>query len=142
MPMIYRIWCGSCSFRVPAIQYGEVYVTQDDGSELLCGHPGEEAAAEEATGMSWKELRRTDRIVFRRDMLCLSCGNRDHYRQIRRGVLSPNRCTACQAERLVGVDEMPGCLLSIAGLLVPRRPNLPCPRCKRGRLREEVCAIS
>ena len=79
MPGIYRLKCDSCEYSVQG-GMSQTSVVREDGSEEAIGpNPLMFRMAEEATGKSWKELKRTHRIVYRYALTCLSCGKLDYY---------------------------------------------------------------
>ncbi len=78
MPAVYRVDCDSCEVATVASE-SITLVRLDDGSEEICGHPAERERAEYATGISWKQLRRDGRILYRYGAACASCGKIDYY---------------------------------------------------------------
>lgn len=161
MPGIYRMACGSCEYEVEGIM-SITYVIKDDGSEEICPHPAEGSRAEKATGKSWGELSRANRIVYRYALVCLACGELDYYgpRDSSPGARSGGHiggivhqpssddaavhvCRSCGQMRLIPLCGDTGCLLALLELVRLRRKRIhACPRCNVGALRTELTAIS
>jgi hypothetical protein len=82
MPQIVRVSCSACDFATEK-HIPLTLVVADDGTEHICGHPGEKREAERITKRQWRELRRDGRILHRYALLCLACGAVDHYQTAR-----------------------------------------------------------
>ena len=78
MPAVMQLACRRCDFAREGIQAVTIFI-KADGSEVICPHPLETRYAEEATGLSWKELKRASRIRYRCGMVCLGCGDLGYY---------------------------------------------------------------
>lgn len=163
MPAIMRIACSLCDFARGGSQSTTV-VLKADGSELICPRPIESMVAEQATGMSWRELRRAGRIRYRYAMVCLGCGELGYYgpdqlgagprrathignivRSVRRREARMHRCRACRRDALepLMVDETEWELWVQLWNWVRGKQNGPiCPACHLGRLQSQMTAIS
>ena len=158
-----RIACNQCDYARRAIASITVAI-KADGSEVVCPHPIEFTRAEEATGLSWRELKRAGRIRYRYAMVCLGCGELDYYgpdqlgtgprqpthigsivRKIRRREAGMHRCRACGLNTLqpLHLDETEWEILVEFWNWIRGKPNGPiCPSCHLGRLRSDMVAIS
>ena len=163
MPAIMRIACTVCDYAREGSQSLTILI-KSDGSELICPHPVESMVAEEATGMSWRELRRARRIRYRQGMVCLGCGELGYYgpdqvgagprratkignivTSVRRREARMHRCRACGRGALepLMVDETEWELWGQLWNWVRGKPNGPfCPVCHVGQLRSEMTAVS
>jgi len=163
MPAVMRLACSRCDFARDGIQAVTI-VIKADGSEVICPHPLEARYAEEATGLSWKELRRASRIRYRCAMVCLGCGDLGYYgpdqlgtgparathigntvRSVRRREARLHQCRICGRHDLepLMVDETEWELWGQLWNWVRDKPNGPfCPACHIGQLRSRMTAIS
>ena len=145
MPHVIRVSCLNCGFaqeeHIPL-----TLVIADDGTEHICGHPGEKRQAERITGRDWRDLRRAGRILHRYALFCLACGAVDHYQTarprsplrlgfIRAITFAPKPsdakgipCSTCGADRLRPLTG------SFAGVT--------CPMCEASELTSAVTGIS
>lgn len=161
MPVIWKLNCSNCDLSQAAFPMSHICVALDDGSEVVCPHPGEARIAERATGKTWEELAKAGRLYNRFALLCLACGELDYYctRDLARYVMPTGRgprlgesmppgeagehaCKACGERQLCFLENETGCRLALARLIGLGRPRPMCPKCAKGRLRLEHHGIS
>lgn len=160
MPAVYSTQCDSCDHS--ELFSGSItYVLLDDGSEKICGHPGEALIAESVTDKSWSELRRTNRIFYRYPLVCLFCGTVDDYGprdlkvdmptrgHIRSIVDNPSRgaaklytCRSCGKMELRPASDYAGIINSILNYFGSKRMDLPCPGCRTGKMTIKIWGVS
>ena len=163
MPAIMRMSCNHCDYAKEGSQSVTLAI-RTDGSEVVCGHPVERMIAEKATGESWKDLVRQRRIRYRFGLVCLNCGELGYYGPDQLGH-PPRRathivnvvssvttkeagrysCTAC------GLAKLYPLMVDLTQREIAREfvnwlrglPNGPiCPKCRAGRLRSYLVAVS
>jgi RNase P subunit RPR2 len=129
-----------------------------DGSERICPHPGEIQHAEEVTREKWATLVREKRIRYRYSMFCRECGAVDYYgaespvkfTHVGNLVRTPApeeaamfRCRCCGKQALFpfvwGRGFFAG-ILEKTGML--REVVVTCPKCKSGKLKSMMTALS
>jgi hypothetical protein len=161
MPGIYVLKCDRCDFNVGPHITSLTFAVKDDGTEVVCPHPCERWAAEEATGKDWRVLVDEQRLRYRYGLICLNCGEFGYYGpdQLRNPpvgftdigniVHHPSSsearyytCNSCGKKALYPVCGDTGCLLGLLNLVGLFRKKTACPRCKDGSISSEMVAIS
>ena len=145
MPHIVRVSCSACDFakeeHIPL-----TLVVADDGTEHICGHPGEKREAERITKRQWRDLRRDGRILHRYALVCLACGAVDHYETAR--PRSPSRLGLIRAITFAPKpSDAQGIPCSACGAyslrpLTGSFAGVSCPICETGDLSSAVTGIS
>lgn len=145
MPQIIRVSCSDCGYAKEA-HIPLTLVVADDGSEHICGHPGERRQAERITQRDWRDLRRDGRILHRYALLCVACGEVDHYQTAR--PRSPARLGLIRAITFApkpsDAEGIP-CSTCSADSLRPLTGSfngVSCPICGAGELDNEVVGVS
>lgn len=161
MPVIWKLTCNKCDLSQAAFPMSHICVALDDGTEVVCPHPGEARIAEKTTEQTWDVLAKTGRLYSRFALLCLACGDLDYYcsRDLARyvktaapgphlrdsmtqGEAAEHSCKACGAQKLYCLESETGCRLALARLVGVGRPRPRCPKCAEGRLRLERHGMS
>jgi hypothetical protein len=145
MPQIIHVSCSDCTFSKEA-HIPLTLVVADDGTEHICGHPGEKREAERITQREWRDLRRERRILHRYALLCLACGAIDHYQTTR--PRSPSRLGLIRAITFAPKPSdargIPCSTCGAANLrpLTGSFAGISCPICEAGELTSTVTGIS
>ncbi len=160
MPGLYRLYCDSCTYEIKD-GASITIVLVDDGTEKICPHPLERRAAEEATGMQWRELEKANRIRYRFAYACLNCGHKDFYElggSLRDGVrhdhiysityqptvadANGQACISCGHKELYPICGEGSIISDIKNFVGIKKQPVLCPICKTGALHSEMFAIS
>lgn len=78
MGSIIRLGCQNCYF-CERVYSGGVFVTDSEGQFHICGSPIEQMVAEKITGLTWKQLKKENRLYWGRYAYCASCDSCSTY---------------------------------------------------------------
>ena len=124
MPKIYNYKCDRCSFGLPRGWGGCLYVENDKGERITCGHPGEEDIIKRVLGKKYSEELRKERVGFNNNCICSDCLYKfradlnDSWWEKDK---DKRECPKCKSEKVNTVSEL---------------VNKTCPKCKKGTIKK------
>jgi DNA-directed RNA polymerase subunit RPC12/RpoP len=117
MPPINRYECDRCDFRLPGGWGGYMYVTDEAGARIVCPHPAEHVTVTKVLGEGAPGKLIRERTGFSSHCVCLDCLHQFDLDLER----DERGCPQCGSAVVKSLREMIG---------------KPCPKCKRGTVRE------
>jgi hypothetical protein len=120
---ITRVFCTDCAFSLPEGLDGDNYALSEKGERVSTGMHPSAAKVQEITGMDYWTANGAGRAGYLSHCVCLDCLESQDLDLER----DKKRCARCDSERV----------FSRRGL-----PSEDCPRCRSGRLRYEITAVT
>jgi hypothetical protein len=127
MPLSYDYKCNKCDFEMPGGWGWYVYVVNDKGERIVCGHPGECSTAYKVLGKNASKELIDERRGYNSYYVCLDCLHQFDADVIfidEQGVKhgrDKEECPKCKSGKIKEELEMVGEI---------------CPKCKEGIIEE------
>ena len=129
MPEINEYKCSNCNIKLPRGWGYYLYVEDDSGKRITCGHPVEEIIINSFLGEDASEKLRDERTGFNSYCICLDCLKQfEADLEIKKNGTSkdPRECPKCKSPNISTLKELVGQL---------------CPKCKKGRIIEKFTGL-
>lgn len=122
MPPINAYMCTNCGLSLSPGWGGRMYVIDESGERIICGHPGEMATVARVLGDNAPRELIAARTGFHSDCICMDCLHQFKIDMNR----DEEKCRRCGSRNIRTVREMIG---------------KTCPKCKTGTIEEVETGI-